>query len=206
MLQKLRCVSQTKPGLRWREPVLVRGFWDNDLSAIAERVEQDVGVILRPRRNENIVSGLRNPWSKNPVAMRQVLRRQRFGQGRLDLYEDLNRENVNFEKSAIFVTSSHLRTPLHSDPEDSILAHVAGVKRILVVHPGDSDPCPDRLQQLLKLRYRSGTHDDLLPDLADLRCFHVDLTPGDALFLPRRWLHDVESRTATISLALRFFP
>ena len=31
----------------------------------------------------------------------------------------------------------------------------------------------------------------------------VTIGPGDALFVPSRWLHDVESATATVSLAAR---
>ena len=33
---------------------------------------------------------------------------------------------------------------------------------------------------------------------------HVSLTPGDLLYIPKGWLHDVESQTPTVSAALRF--
>ena len=56
------------------------------------------------------------------------------------------------DASAVFLTSQGLRTPLHSDPEASILVHVQGKKRVLAIPPSQSDASPKRLAELLPKR------------------------------------------------------
>lgn len=176
-------------------------------------VKSGRGVILRPKRRSNIVSGQFERWSRKAVPASALLGGGVIGQARLDVDVGMARlpDGLRLleQESCIFVTSKGLRTPLHSDPSDGMLVHVAGRKRFVFVHPSDSDADPKLLQDLLSLRRKSGSVDHLYsvdpPEaLRNMRCFVGDLRPGDVVFVPRRWLHDFESMDATISLAFRF--
>lgn len=184
------------------------------IAAVRRRIWQHgAGVVLRPRRGANIVSAEYEKWSRRRVAAAALLEGRVRGQARLDLPLDAIEMprglRVAEDASAVFVTSRGLRTPLHSDPHDGLLAHIVGRKRFVFIHPSDSDVDPERLRRLLGLRRASGTVTDLYhtnhhADLAAMRCFVGDLEPGDLLYVPRRWLHDFESIDASISLAIRF--
>ena len=68
------------------------------------------------------------------------------------------------------------------------------------------------MRKLLELRATPGAQADVFfgsgaaPVLSKVDLLVAELAPGDGLFLPKRWLHDVESSTATASLACRFAP
>ena len=171
---------------------------------------------LVPARGENIVSGERNKWRPRRRSYAKQLLLDARGQARLDVSVEALRVvegafgvRCDGDASAIFVTSPGLRTPLHSDPEASILVHVQGKKRVLAIPPSQSDACPKRLAALLKLRTTPGAQrrlylgDDAPAALGAVDLISVELDEGDALFLPARWLHDVESATGTVSLAAR---
>lgn len=99
-----------------------------------------------------------------------------------------------------------------------MLAHLSGVKRAVLIAPNVSDASQELLDELLKYRDTSGSIEELYlsnnnppPDdgsviLAskDVEKYLVELNPGDLLYLPKRWLHDIESTTDTVSLAIRF--
>ena len=169
-----------------------------------------------PARGENIVSGERNKWRPRRRSYAEQLLLDARGQARLDVSIEALRVvegafgvRCDVDASAVFVTSQGLRTPLHSDPEASILIHVSGKKRVLAIPPSQSDACPKRLAELLRLRTTPGPQrrlylgDDAPAALGAVDLISVELDEGDALFLPARWLHDVESATGTVSLAAR---
>mmetsp|Transcript_23459 Transcript_23459/g.28210 ORF Transcript_23459/g.28210 Transcript_23459/m.28210 type:complete len:230 (+) Transcript_23459:81-770(+) len=176
---------------------------------LVQRVWNSKGRFLQPSLGQNIVSAQMNAWSDEfiPIAS---LQSELYGQARLDIEPFIHIKNelpICFEDSAVFVTSQHLRTPLHSDERHALLLHVAGRKRVVIIDPETSDRFPSRLRMLLRLRSISGTQDDLYQAdnylLRDMRFYSFDLHPGDVLFLPKRWLHDIESLSNTISFALR---
>lgn len=203
---------------RWQEPVLVEDGATELLGVSVGTIYSSVvksgrGVILRPRRCSNIVSAQFERWSRKAVAASALLGGGVTGQARLDVDVGMARLPDDLRllehESCIFVTSKGLRTPLHSDPSDGMLVHVAGRKRFVFVHPSDSDADPRLLRNLLRLRRKSGSVDHIYcvnppEELRNMRYFVGDLRPGDAVFVPRRWLHDFESMDATISLAFRF--
>lgn len=207
--------------------VVIRGVLDRDLcDELARRVwAEGPTPVLVPRRSENTVSFARNKWTRRLHTPAKLLRshgvRLLKGQARLDLSPSFEAETmmprtllgghkVNAKDSAIFVTSKGLRTPLHSDERHAVLLHVAGEKNFVVVPSADSDVDPHLLRTLLTLRDTPGLHADLYGDeppnhaARQVRRFQGSLAPGDALFLPQRWLHDIESLTPTISISLRF--
>lgn len=194
-------------------------------AAISRSVlEEPPTQILEPHSGENVVSFARNTWtSRGFQPMRlftDVTDISMRGQARLDLAPCFDSRRMprgllgsfalNKSDSAIFVTSRGLRTGLHSDERHGMLLHVSGEKNFVVIPPDDSDGDRAVLSELLSLRGTSGTHTEIYgehPDnlaLGKVRRFQGTLQPGDALFLPQRWLHDIESITPTISVSLRF--
>ena len=201
-----------------KAPALVRGALDNDFAtSILDHVSKARGAPwLVPAPGENIVSGERNKWRPRRRSFTKQLLLDARGQARLDVpvaalrvVEGAFGVRCDADASAVFVTSQGLRTPLHSDPEASILIHVSGKKRVLAIPPAQSDACPKRLAELLRLRTTPGAQrrlylgDDASSALGAVDLISAELDEGDALFLPARWLHDVESATGTVSLAAR---
>jgi len=85
-----------------------------------------------------------------------------------------------------------------------------GQKRIVLISPATSDK-PDILKSLMTYRERSGTIYDLYennpdPIISQVNKYFADLEEGDMIYIPQRWLHDVESndRGVTTSIAVRF--
>mmetsp|Transcript_20406 Transcript_20406/g.40133 ORF Transcript_20406/g.40133 Transcript_20406/m.40133 type:complete len:271 (-) Transcript_20406:1658-2470(-) len=114
---------------------------------------------------------------------------------------------VAFENSFVWVTTPGLRTSLHSDEDAGILFHLSGHKRVVLIPPSSSDRDPELLEQLMRYRWKAGSIEDLYTDEMEPKVdlIHVDLNPGDALYIPKRWLHDIESIDTTVSLAVRFY-
>lgn len=159
--------------VRRAEPVIIQGK-DLEVGFIDKLVATERSPLLVPKRRANIVSQHFERWTR-PKPVVGLLESTR-GQARLYVGDD-----------TIFVTSSGLRTPLHSDETHGLLVHVRGRKSVVFT---SDDALPDRR--------KSGTHADLYTV-----GMTADLTPGDILFVPKRQLHDVESKDATVSLSLR---
>jgi len=118
-------------------------------------------------------------------------------------------------ESAVFVTSSWSRTALHQDDYDNVLLHLQGTKSVVLIDPVWIATHSDLLGSLFT---QPGSHAALYHHhhhhpasasaeghrVQQLPRFEIELAPGDLLYIPRGWLHDVESRTPTVSAALRF--
>ena len=137
------------------------------------------------------------------------------------------------------------------DPDEGIMAHLAGQKTALLIPPlGLSKK---DLDELFQYRWKTGSLADLYLNnnnnnnntdnddgnvnkiihdhatkkkkkkkdttttttattttmttdsiLSRVEMYWVDLQPGDLLYIPKSWLHDIESTTETVSLVTRF--
>ena len=113
-------------------------------------------------------------------------------------------------------------TPLHCDAAHNVLAQVVGVKRVRLLPPGAAPhvyAAPPPLQNTsllpraaLRQHGRSGGGSDAsaVSDAAaafpllrqcPLPLQEVVLAPGDALFIPRGWWHEVEALTPSFSVS-----
>lgn len=114
------------------------------------------------------------------------------------------------DNSVVFVTAKGLRTALHSDVDHSLLLHLGGRKQFVIINPTDSDRDPVKLKHLMTYRERSGTIQSLYLDGMDDPIMKAVpkmmdfLNPGEVLYIPKRWLHDVESLEPSISIGVRF--
>ena len=105
---------------------------------------------------------------------------------------------------------------MHTDDYDNTLIHLVGRKSVVLIDP---EPWLSSHAQLLQSHFtKEGTHADLYAlegengSANDDGCWgvrgiarlHCSLEPGDLLYIPFGWLHDVESQSPTASAALRF--
>ena len=185
-----------------REPLLLRGCVPRRTVEGWKAAMLDArGPPLVPFAGETTVSNERN--SLGPPTTARRLFAGASGQLRTDAPDvaglavlgGLEDEGVGVRRTVAFATSARLRTPMHSDAEDGLLVHVDGVKRFAVAPPSS-------YSALARFGTTSGAHDALFRGSDAV--VTGELRPGDALYLPRRWLHDVESETPTLSIALRF--
>ena len=110
-----------------------------------------------------------------------------------------------------WVGSAGCLTPLHYDCSDGLLAQVLGEKRVWLFPPDDMDRCYLRskarpgIDNWARQSQASlhGTPSDDWPKLKTARRLLADLRPGDCLYIPSDWLHEVHSRTASFSLGWR---
>ena len=134
-----------------------------------------------------------------------------FWQAQEQLPEPLAASQIDivFDNSFVWVTSGGLRTSLHSDESDGFLLHLSGKKLCLLISPSCSDKDPKLLQDLLRYRSARGSIEELYFSqggaIQGVKPLVAELSPGDMLYIPKRWLHDIESlHFPTVSIATRF--
>ena len=179
------------------------------LSSIADD-ESCRGAPLLPFAKEAIVSQERNPTATATMSARSLVTGEVAGQLRLEAPAEAvaavtrllagAAQGPCLGDSLTFVNSPGIRTPMHTDARDGLLLHVSGEKRVVFAAPGGG-----RDEVYRSLRVTPGTQAELFPEDGDLAASLLagDLFPGDLLLIPRRWWHDVESRTGTISVSVR---
>lgn len=95
------------------------------------------------------------------------------------------------------------------DPDEGIIAHLSGTKRAILIPPFDKTE--EDLDDLFTFRWTCGSVEDLYvrqaetdPILKKHDIYLVELNPGDMLYIPKSWMHDIESIDETVSLVTRF--
>jgi hypothetical protein len=116
---------------------------------------------------------------------------------------NLNVIDERFPYKGLFISGAGARTRLHRDPwtSDAVLCQFYG-RKSLTVYP------PDQCRYL----HRGGEFvDPQKPDLKTFPDFHKAvalyedvLEPGEALYIPGGWLHDVTSLSDSISVTWNF--
>jgi ribosomal protein L16 Arg81 hydroxylase len=93
--------------------------------------------------------------------------------------------------AALWIGPAGTRSPAHFDPHGVLLVQVQGRKRVRLV-------APDHLEMVDALDgyYATRTHSTAL---------EVELAPGEALFVPLAWFHEVTALDPSITLSLLCF-
>lgn len=107
----------------------------------------------------------------------------------------------------VWIGSAGTRSMLHSDLKDNLFCQIWGEKKVVLIPWEDSlsaYPCPNNIvnSQLdlanINLKY--------YPKLKGTTLYTATMGPGDMLFMPRGWWHDIRAQTPSISLNHWFGP
>ena len=135
-------------------------------------------------------------------------------------------------ESAVFATSAGGRTAMHLDEYHNTLLHLWGAKQVVLVAPEWRCTHPNLLKALFTApgthaslygssssssssnsssNSNNSNSSKSAAEMSDKRWgvqgmprLQCCIKPGDLLYIPKGWLHDVESITSTVSAALRF--
>lgn len=98
-------------------------------------------------------------------------------------------------------------TPLHHDLTNNLIVQVVGRKRVVMASPAETPKLYNRLHVFSDVG--NVTDPDLdrsaYPKVADARLHEVVMEPGEALFVPIGWWHQVEALDFSVSLTFTNF-
>ncbi|NRQ35270.1 hypothetical protein HII36_26095 [Nonomuraea sp. NN258] len=115
--------------------------------------------------------------------------------------EELFSAPADPEVTAVWLASPGSRTPIHRDGGDGLLGQIAGHKRAYLFPPHAEERV---LAQIAAIRSWPGTYESYAASCDDPpACLAATLSPGDALYIPRGWFHDIDSIDVSASLVLR---
>lgn len=112
--------------------------------------------------------------------------------------------------SGIWIGSTGVVTPLHHDAWPGLLFQTEGRKRVAMYAPADRPNLSFRTPLVGAGRWsdlpaRSSEADpDHFPRLAHTTRYEAELGPGDALYIPPFWPHEMEGLEPNISVPFRF--
>lgn len=122
------------------------------------------------------------------------------------LYGDLGRIDHLLDGSAAFshgmlwIGPAGTFTPLHHDLTNNLLLQITGRKRLLLVPPEETPRLYNDQHVFSRVPDLESAELDRFPRLRGLRMHQVELGPGDALFIPVGWWHQVRALDFSISI------
>ncbi|GAB2717418.1 hypothetical protein GCM10027089_46920 [Nocardia thraciensis] len=114
--------------------------------------------------------------------------------------------------SSVWVGQAGNLTPLHNDPWHGLLIQLYGRKRVRLFDPDEYRNVYGRVPRRASDMYTELPAEDFDPSLDDyprLRnasSYDVVLEPGDILYIPMFWWHQVESLDPAVSYVARYNP
>ncbi|MCR5876565.1 cupin-like domain-containing protein [Phenylobacterium sp. J426] len=93
-------------------------------------------------------------------------------------------------------------TPLHHDLTNNLVAQVKGRKQVLLAPAADVGKLYNHLHMFSEVRdlQDAQLNLNLYPQLKDARLYEVLLEPGDALFIPIGWWHQVRALDFSVTI------
>lgn len=98
-------------------------------------------------------------------------------------------------------------TPLHHDLTNNLLAQIVGRKRVIMAAPNETPKLYNDLHVFSEVANLAdpGLDLDEFPRLSQVRTLDVILEPGEMLFLPIGWWHQVEALDFSVSMTYTNF-
>ncbi len=133
----------------------------------------------------------------NTAANRTALAPLHAELGRVD---KLLRHCPAADEGMLWIGPAGTFTPLHHDLTNNLLAQIVGRKRVILVPPSEA-PLLHNYQDVFSAigNLLDPAMLEAHPDLRQVRLFDVTLQPGDMLFLPIGWWHQVEALDFSVS-------
>jgi lysine-specific demethylase 8 len=105
----------------------------------------------------------------------------------------------------LWISPADTRAPLHQDLPENLYAQLVGQKRVTLFAPGEArhlyrQPLWSRLPNFSRVDAEAPDL-DRFPRFARARPLTAELDPGDLLYLPRRWWHQMRSLDFSISVS-----
>ena len=98
-------------------------------------------------------------------------------------------------------------TPLHHDLTNNLLAQIVGRKRVIMAAPNETPKLYNDLHVFSEVANLAdpGLDLDEFPRLSQVRTLDLILEPGEMLFLPIGWWHQVEALDFSVSMTYTNF-
>ena len=109
----------------------------------------------------------------------------------------------NFPAKGIFISAKGAKTKLHYDPwcSDAVLCQICGTKNIVLYSPEQKN----YLYNGCEFVNIEQPDFQLFPDFSKITPTYVDtLVPGEIVFFPHNWFHQVKTMSDSISLTWNF--
>lgn len=96
-------------------------------------------------------------------------------------------------------------TPLHHDLTNNLLVQITGTKHIVMVPPSETPRLHNDRHVFSTITDLENADLQQFPETADLTAYRVELRPGEALFIPVGWWHQVVAEDFSVSLTFTNF-
>jgi hypothetical protein len=149
--------------------------------------EQFIDMITQPGAGNDAYMTAANS-SQNQLALAPLRR----DLGVIDKYLDGQAQNSD---GMMWIGPAGTFTPLHHDLTNNLIVQLVGRKQVIIAPPSDASRLYNGVHVFSDVRdlQEFGADFDRFPKLANARFYEVILAPGDALFLPIGWWHQVRA-------------
>ncbi len=96
-------------------------------------------------------------------------------------------------------------TPLHHDLTNNLLVQVTGTKHVLMVPPEETPKLYNDKHVFSQIEDLENVDLERFPLAAGVQIFRTELRPGEALFIPLAWWHQVVSVDFSVSITFTNF-
>jgi hypothetical protein len=121
---------------------------------------------------------------------RQALAPLHQDMGRLETYLDGRGDDPY---GMMWIGPAGTFTPLHHDLTNNFIAQIVGRKQVIVAPPSETSRLYNHVHVFSQVGDLQAVDPERFPEVAQARLYEVVLEPGDVLFLPIGWWHQVRA-------------
>ncbi len=96
-------------------------------------------------------------------------------------------------------------TPLHHDLTNNLLVQITGTKHVLMVPPEETPRLHNDKHVFSEIQDLENVDPQCFAEVADLQVFRAELGPGEALFIPLGWWHQIVAEDFSVSMTFTNF-